>query len=82
MLQKKWLDMSLNVRNNWVTLITIKDDSMKPTLRMWWSDPHRSEKIPQENNSQYVFQLDNELVAKQIQRKMNGSLVVKNDNPN
>ncbi|WP_295624105.1 S24 family peptidase [uncultured Nitrosomonas sp.] len=35
-----------------------------------------------ENNSLYVLQLDNELVVKRIQRKMNESLIVKSDNPN
>ncbi|MBA3756929.1 MAG: S24 family peptidase [Nitrosomonas sp.] len=72
---------SLNVRNDCLALITIKYDSMEPT---WQSDDliliyvRRSHL---ENNSLYVLQLDNELVVKRIQRKMNGYLIVKSDNP-
>lgn len=80
--KKEWLDMSLNVRNDCLALITIKDDSMEPTLRsddLILTDVRRSHL---ENNSLYVLQLDNELVVKRIQRKLNGSLIVKSDNPN
>lgn len=80
--KKEWLEMSLDVRNNCLALITIKDDSMEPTLRsddLILTDVSKSHL---ENNSLYVLQLNNELIVKRIQKKMNGNVIVKSDNPN
>lgn len=78
---REWLDMSLNVRNNCLALISVRDDSMEPTLRsddLILTDTSRGHI---EHNSIYVLQFDNELIVKRIQRKMNGSVIVKSDNP-
>lgn len=79
--KKEWLQMSLNVHNNHLALITVKGDSMEPTLR---SDDLILTDISTghiEDDSIYVLQFKNDLVLKRIQRKMNGSVVVKSDNP-
>ncbi|MCE7915845.1 MAG: S24 family peptidase [Nitrosomonas sp. PRO4] len=79
---KEWLDMSLDVRNNCLALITVKDDSMEPTLRsndLILTDVRRGDL---ENNSIYVLQIKNELIVKRIQCKINGKVIVKSDNPN
>lgn len=79
---KEWLDMSMDVRNNCLALITVKDDSMEPTLRsddLILTDVRRSEL---ENNALYVLQFDNDLIVKRIQKKINGNVIVKSDNPN
>ena len=73
--------MSLNVHNNRLALITVKGDSMEPTLR---SDDLILTDISTghiDDDSIYVLQFKNDLVLKRIQRKMNGSVVVKSDNP-
>lgn len=78
---KEWLDMSLNVRSNCLALISVKDDSMEPTLRsddLILTDTSRGHI---ENNSIYVLQVNNELVVKRIQCKVNGTVIVKSDNP-
>ena len=73
--------MSLNVRNNCLALITVKDDSMEPTLRsddLILTDTSRGHI---EHNSIYVLRFDNELIVKRIQKRMNGSVIIKSDNP-
>ncbi|MBL8500651.1 MAG: S24 family peptidase [Nitrosomonas sp.] len=79
---KEWLDMSMDVRNNCLALITVKDDSMEPTLKtndLILTDVRRG---VLENNSIYVLQIKNELIVKRIQCKINGNVIVKSDNPN
>lgn len=78
--KREWLEMSLNA-SNCLALISVKDDSMEPTLKsddLILTDT-RSGSI--ENNSIYVLQIDNELIVKRIQRKVNGAVIVKSDNP-
>ncbi|SFD83931.1 S24 family peptidase [Nitrosomonas sp. Nm166] len=79
--KKDWVEMSFNIHNNSLALITVKGDSMEPTLKS--GDLILIELIQSriEDNSLYVLQLDNDLVVKRIQRKINGSLLVKSDNP-
>lgn len=79
--KKKWLEMSLNTNSNCLALISVRDDSMEPTLRsddLILTDTSSSNI---ENNSIYVLQIDNELIVKRIQRKVNGTVIVKSDNP-
>ena len=79
--KKDWLEMSLNVHGNCLALISVKDDSMEPTLRsddLILTDTSRGNI---ENNSIYVLQVNNELVVKRIQCKVNGTVIVKSDNP-
>lgn len=78
---KEWLEMSLNVTNNRLALIQVKGDSMEPTLK---SDDLILTDISQSHigdDSIYVLQLQNDLVLKRIQRKINGSVIIKSDNP-
>ena len=73
--------MSLNVCSNCLVLISVKDDSMEPTLRsddLILTDTSRGHI---ENNSIYVLQVNNELVVKRIQCKVNGTVIVKSVNP-
>lgn len=73
--------MSLNVTNNRLALIQVKGDSMEPTLK---SDDLILTDISQSHigdDSIYVLQLQNDLVLKRIQRKINGSVIIKSDNP-
>ena len=79
--KKEWLQMSLNTNSNCLALISVRDDSMEPTLRsddLILTDTSSSNI---ENNSIYVLQIDNELIVKRIQRKVNGTVIVKSDNP-
>jgi len=78
--KKEWLE-EMSVNNNCLALIAVKDDSMEPTLRsddLILTDTSTGHI---ENNSIYVLRLDNELIVKRIQRKVNGSVIVKSDNP-
>lgn len=80
--KKDWLEMSFNIQsNNRLALIQVKGDSMEPTLK---SDDLILTDISESSigdDSIYVLQLKNDLVLKRIQRKMNGSVVIKSDNP-
>lgn len=78
--KKEWLE-EMSINNNCLALIAVKDDSMEPTLRsddLILTDTSTGHI---ENNSIYVLRLDNELIVKRIQRKANGSVIVKSDNP-
>ncbi len=78
---KDWLEMSLNVKCNRLALIQVKGDSMEPTLK---SDDLILTDISQSHigdDSIYVLQMQNDLVLKRIQRKINGSVIIKSDNP-
>lgn len=80
--KKDWLEMSFNIQsNNRLALIQVKGDSMEPTLK---SDDLILTDISESSigdDSIYVLQLKNDLVLKRIQRKMNGSVIIKSDNP-
>ena len=78
--KKEWLE-EMSISTNCLALIAVKDDSMEPTLRsndLILTDTNSSHI---ENNSIYVLRLDNELIVKRIQRKVNGAVIVKSDNP-
>lgn len=77
---KEWLQMSLHTRSDCLALISVKDDSMEPTLRRDDLILTDTSRCNIENNSIYVLQIDNELIVKRIHRKVNGAVIVKSDN--
>lgn len=77
---KDWLEGFLNIYDNSLALIRVKDDSMEPTLK---SDDLILTELSQGNidgDSIYVLRFDNDLILRRIQRKMNGSLLMIADN--
>lgn len=79
--RKDWLEMTFNMYNSCLALIKVKGDSMEPTLKS--DDLVLTELVNGriEDDSIYVLKLNDDLVVKRIQRKLNGSLLVKSDNP-
>jgi phage repressor protein C with HTH and peptisase S24 domain len=75
-----WVYNALGVPVSSLALINVIGDSMEPTLSegdlILIDMSHRGVK----DNSVYVLQLGGELLVKRIQRKLDGSVVVKSDN--
>jgi transcriptional regulator with XRE-family HTH domain len=76
-----WIRQTLGVQHNDIILLTVRGDSMAPTLNN--NDlvlvDMRANKV--EDNAIYVLQLNGALVIKRVQRKFNGTVVIKCDNP-
>lgn len=76
-----WIRQTLGVQHNDIILLTVRGDSMAPTLNS--NDlvlvDMRANKI--EDNAVYVLQPNGALVIKRVQRKFNGTVVIKCDNP-
>ena len=79
--KKAWISSSLGCNEKDLALITVKGDSMEPTLSS--NDliliDLRKNKITE--NAVYVLQYDGSLLVKRIQRRMDGSVIIKSDNP-
>lgn len=76
-----WIHTALGVAQKDLALIEVHGDSMEPTLSngdLILLDM-RHEKVM--DNSVYAIQLNGGLLVKRIQRKLNGSIIVKSDNP-
>ncbi len=76
----EWVQHNLGVAPRDLALISVKGDSMVPTLSsgdMVLIDTH-SGRV--ENDAVYVLQHEGDLRVKRIQRKMDGTLVVMSDN--
>lgn len=76
-----WVHNALGVSSKDLALISVKGDSMEPTLSngdLILLDMHQG-KI--EDNAIYALQHNATLVVKRVQRKLDGSVVVKSDNP-
>lgn len=76
-----WVRNALGVSAKDLALISVKGDSMEPTLSngdLILLDMHQG-KI--EDNAIYALQHNSTLVVKRVQRKLDGSVVVKSDNP-
>lgn len=79
--KRDWIKDSLGVPEKHLALISVKGDSMEPTL----SDGDlvlidiSSQKI--EASSIYVVQFWGALLVKRIQIKLDGSIIIKSDNP-
>lgn len=76
-----WVHNALGVSSKDLALISVKGDSMEPTLSngdLILLDMHQG-KI--EDNAIYALQHNATLVVKRVQRRLDGSVVVKSDNP-
>lgn len=79
--KEEWLRAYLQVPKEYLALMAVEGDSMKPTLEhgdLVLVDLRVNR--PAEN-SIYVIAIDDSLLVKRIQLKMDGSIVIKSDNP-
>jgi len=78
--KKDWLHQQLGLSPNQVAVISVMGDSMEPYLfdgDLIMIDTN----IPRiENNAVYVLQVDGDLLVKRIQKKIDGTVIVKSDN--
>lgn len=78
--REEWVRNALGVGEKDLALITVKGDSMEPTLSngdLILIDTHR-QAIGE--NSIYVIRYDGELLVKRAQRRLDGTIVIKSDN--
>lgn len=79
--KKAWIRSTLDCGEKDLALITVKGDSMEPTLSnddLILVNLRKNQII---DNAVYVLQYDGSLLVKRIQRLMSGSVIVKGDNP-
>lgn len=79
--KEEWLQSYLQVPKEFLALMTVEGDSMKPTLEhgdLVLVDLRVNR--PAEN-SIYVLAIEDSLLVKRVQLKMDGSIVIKSDNP-
>jgi phage repressor protein C with HTH and peptisase S24 domain len=76
-----WVKNTLGVTEKDLVLISVKGDSMEPTLSNDDLILVNIQKGRIEDNAVYVLQHDGDLLVKRIQRKMDGALIIKSDNP-
>jgi len=79
--KEEWVQNFLRVPRKDLALLSVKGDSMNPTLNdgdMILVDL-RSDRI--DDSAIYVLEFDDALLVKRIQRKLDGSIVIKGDNP-
>jgi phage repressor protein C with HTH and peptisase S24 domain len=79
--KSEWVRNTLGVARKDLALISVKGDSMQPTLSdgdMILIDRSRS---GVEDSGVYVLQLEGALMVKRVQRHLDGSLTVMSDNP-
>lgn len=79
--RKSWVRSELGCTENDLALITVKGDSMEPTLSQNDLILIDMSKNLISDNAVYVLQYDGSLWVKRIQRKINGSVIIKSDNP-
>lgn len=78
--REEWVRNALGVAQKDLALITVKGDSMEPTLSngdLILVDMH-TQSIG--DNAVYVLRNDGQLLVKRVQRKLDGSIVIKSDN--
>jgi phage repressor protein C with HTH and peptisase S24 domain len=76
----EWVRNALGVSQKDLALISVKGDSMEPTLSNEDLILIDMRKGHIEDNAIYVLQHNGDLLVKRIQRKLDGSLIVKSDN--
>ncbi|MDO3377063.1 helix-turn-helix domain-containing protein [Geoalkalibacter halelectricus] len=79
--RKDWLQGTLGLAPKSFSLIEVKGDSMRPTLSDGDLVVVDLQTTRVEDNAIYVLQFDGSLLVKRIQRKLDGSVVVRSDNP-
>lgn len=78
--RKEWVRNALGVAQKDLALITVKGDSMEPTLSngdLILIDMHASSIG---DNAIYVLRNDGQLLVKRVQRKLDGTIIIKSDN--
>lgn len=78
--KKEWVKSELGCSEKNLALISVKGDSMEPTLSNGDLILVNLKKQQITNNAVYVLQLDGELLVKRIQRLLSGNLIIKSDN--
>ncbi|MDA8428152.1 MAG: helix-turn-helix domain-containing protein [Geobacteraceae bacterium] len=78
--RNEWVTHSLGVPKEYLALISVQGDSMEPTLSNNDLILIDRRETSVNDNSIYVLSFDGSLLVKRIQRKLDGSLVVKSDN--
>lgn len=76
-----WVKSELQATQKELVLIRVKGDSMEPTISNGDLILVNTRENRIEDNAIYVLQHDDALLVKRIQRKMDGSLIIKSDNP-
>lgn len=76
----EWVRNALGVSQKDLALISVKGDSMEPTLSNEDLILIDMRKGRIEDNAIYVLQHNGDLLVKRIQRKLDGSVIVKSDN--
>ena len=76
-----WLQGVLGLSPKTFTVIEVKGDSMRPTLGDGDIVVVDLQTTRIEDNAIYVIQFNGSLLVKRIQRKLDGSVVIRNDNP-
>ncbi len=79
--KKRWVTTVLCCNPKDLVLITVKGDSMEPTLSSNDLILVNTSRNQITDNAVYVLQHDGALLVKRIQRKMNGVVLIKSDNP-
>jgi phage repressor protein C with HTH and peptisase S24 domain len=79
--KEEWLQSVLRVPKNHLTLLTVRGDSMSPTLNdgdIVLVDV-RAARVT--DSALYVLEMEDSFLVKRIQKKLDGSVVIKNENP-
>lgn len=79
--KSEWVHNALGVSVKDLALINVKGDSMEPTLSEGDVILINMSTQGVEDNAIYVLRFNGVLLVKRIQRKLDGSIVVKGDNP-
>lgn len=77
----KWLESTLEIDPNKALLLSVRGDAMEPTLRDGDLMMMNRSDIKVQNDALYLLEIEGELLPKRLQRKLNGALLIKNDNP-
>lgn len=78
--RKEWLQGSLGVSPSSVAVISVMGDSMEPYLADGDLILVDTSVTRIENNAVYVIHVDGSLLVKRIQKKIDGTVIVKSDN--
>jgi transcriptional regulator with XRE-family HTH domain len=79
--KEEWLQSVLRVPKNHLTLLTVRGDSMSPTLNdgdIVLVDVRGTKVV---DSALYVLEMEDSFLVKRIQKKLDGSVVIKNENP-
>jgi phage repressor protein C with HTH and peptisase S24 domain len=75
-----WITQEMKLDPKELALVTVQGDSMTPTLNAGDLLLLDRRECQMGNDGIYVIQQDNNLIAKRLQRGLDGSVMVKNDN--